>query len=123
MLRPLRRLVVEPNPFHTPAVEYAVDHRGKSLNLWLPAGGGTRVMDNWSSDLVRQFFFNFPYQVPTLLLIYLHRLLIEHSLDITATISRVVEFSTAPVVLIEYSIRIVDCTPHKLKTDLIILAS
>src|SRR4051794_27413460 len=100
-LRSLRRLVVEPDVFHTPAVVNAVDHRGKSLNPRLPAGCGTGMMDDRSCPVAKQFLLDLPYQLPTPFIVCLHRLLLEKLLDFMVAVSRIVELSTATIILIQ----------------------
>src|SRR5580692_6433945 len=70
-------LFIEPNILHAPAVEQAVDHDCQSLQLGLPAGREAIVVEDRSSTILLQFLVDFPNEMPALLLISLHRLLIE----------------------------------------------
>src|SRR5262249_5412583 len=56
----LRRLLVEPDVFHAPAVEMAVHHPGESLDPRLPADPTTGVEQDRPGDVRRQPALDLP---------------------------------------------------------------
>jgi hypothetical protein len=62
-------LLVEPNVFHAPTVEQAVDHDREPLHPRLPAGRKPRVKDDRPYPVFRQFPFDLPDQSATLVLV------------------------------------------------------
>ena len=101
------RLFVEPHILHAPAVEQAVDHDRQSLQLRLPAGRKAVVVKDRPSTIVLQFFVYLPNEMPTLLLIGLHGLLIEQLVDLGIAVAGVIAVRTAGVILIELRVGVV----------------
>ena len=85
---------VEPNIFHAPSVEDAVDHEGQPLNVRLPTRPLAAVEDDRSSIVLRQLPFDLPDQLLPLLLIYLARLLTDQLLYLGITVIIPVELRT-----------------------------
>src|ERR1700730_12409775 len=67
-------LLVEPDVFHAPTVEDAVDHQGQPFNVRLPTRPVAAVEDDRSSIVLRQLPFDLPHQLLSLLLVRLARL-------------------------------------------------
>src|SRR5947207_1484180 len=100
-------LFVEPHILHAPAVEQAVRHDRQSLQLGVPAGREAVVVQDRSSTILLQFPVDVPYETPTLLLIALHRLLIEQLVHLGITIPGVITVGPAGVILIELRVGVV----------------
>src|SRR3984893_5077037 len=90
---------VEPDVFHPPTVEDAVDHEGQSFNVGLPTRPVAAVEDDWSSIVLRQLSFDLPNQLLALLLVYLARLPTDQLLHLGITVIVPVELRTASVKL------------------------
>src|SRR5215472_18271052 len=60
-------LLVEPDVFHAPAVEDAVDHDRPALDMRLPAGRPAVVKNDRPGAVVGQFPLDLPYQLLALL--------------------------------------------------------
>jgi len=85
-----RRLFIEPNILHAPAIEQAVNHDRQSFQLGSPAGREAVVVKNRSSTILLQFLVDFPNEISALLWIWLRRLLIEKLVDLGITIAGVI---------------------------------
>src|SRR6266853_5900325 len=70
-------LFVEPDVFHAPAVEDAVDHDRQPLHMRLPAGRAAVVKDDRPGAVFRQLPLDLPYQLLALLGVGLDRLPID----------------------------------------------
>src|SRR6516225_4386651 len=51
-------LFIEPDVFHAPAVEDAVNHDRQPLDIGLPAGPAFRIENNWPGAVFRELSFN-----------------------------------------------------------------
>src|SRR5262249_30772755 len=88
---------VEPDVFHAPAVEDAVDHEGQPLNVRLPTRPAAAVEDDRSSIVLRQLAFDLPNQLLAVLLVCLARLLADQLLYRGITVIVPVELRTASI--------------------------
>src|SRR5215472_11255066 len=115
-------LLVEPNVFKAPAIKDAVDHHPQSFDSRLPAGGAPQVIDDRPRLILLQSPVDLPHQPLALLLVGLHRLLLEHFLQLGIAIPGVITLRAARIILIELRIGVVDADPSEIEADLIILA-
>src|SRR6516164_5201974 len=115
-------LLVEPDVLEAPAVEDAVDHHPQTLDSRLPAGGEPQVIDDRPRLVLLQSSVDLPHQPLALLLVALHRLLLEHFLQLGIAIPGVVPLRAAGVILIELRIGVVDADPGEIEANLVILA-
>src|SRR6516164_5539435 len=83
-----RRLFIEPNILHAPAIEQAVNHDRQSFQLGSPAGREAVVVKNRSSTILLQFLVDFPNEISALLLILPRSTVIEKPVDFGITKSR-----------------------------------
>src|SRR5215472_12293655 len=90
-------LFVDPDVFHTPAIENAVDHQGQPFNVGLPTRTVTVVKNDRSSIVLGQFPFDLPHQLLSLLLVRLARLPTDQLLYLGITVVVPVELRTASV--------------------------
>src|SRR5689334_24732526 len=65
---------IEPDVFHAPTVEDAVDHQGQPLHIRLPTRPAAAVEDDRSGTVLRQIPFDLPNQLLSLLLVCFARL-------------------------------------------------
>src|SRR5215468_4430463 len=100
-------LFVEPDVFHAPAVVDAVDHQCQPLDLGPPTDPSAIVVDDRPRVVLRQLAFDFPRQGFALLLIGLHRLLVDQLVDCRIAVAVIVSFGTAGVILIQALIGVV----------------
>ena len=68
----------------------------------------TGVEDDWPGPVLRQPLFDFPYQLPALLLVGLGRLLVDQRVDFGTAIACVVALRHTDIVLVELLVRVVD---------------
>src|SRR5712671_3641166 len=116
------KLFLKPDVLKAPAVEDAVDHHPQALDPRLPARGKPQVIDDRPRLVLLQSPVDFPYQPPALLLVGLHRLLLEHFLQLGIAIPGVVTLRAAGVVLIELCIRVIGSDPSEIEADRVIFA-
>src|SRR5262249_48771394 len=65
-------LSVQPDVFHAPIVDDAVDHHRPIFHLWLPAIGEAVVKYDRPRPVLRQLAFDLPYQLLALSFIGFH---------------------------------------------------
>src|SRR6516164_6052926 len=94
-------LAVEPDVFHAPAVEAAVDHDCQPLQLWLHAGHQAAVVEDRARPVLLQFPVDLPDQPPALIPVGHRRLLDELLLQIGVAIAGIVALRSAAVILEE----------------------
>src|SRR6516162_8826934 len=90
-------LIVEPDVFHAPAVEDAVDHYRPPLDMGLPTGCATVVKDDRPRTVFRQLPLDLPHQLLALLRVGLDGLLIDQLVDLGTAVAVIVQRPTAPV--------------------------
>src|SRR5204862_4685267 len=73
----IRRLLVEPDILHAMVVVDAVDHHGIALDVGMPAGARAVVVQNRPGNVLGQAALDLEHDRLALLLIGLHRLLLE----------------------------------------------
>src|SRR5215469_16396033 len=94
---PLARLFVEPDVFHAPAVEDAIDHDRPPLDVGLPTRRSAVVKDDRPGAIFGQLPLNFPDQLLALLGVRLNGLPLDQFVDLGTAIAVVVQLPTAPV--------------------------
>src|SRR5207248_5194470 len=87
---------VDPQIFHSPAVEAAVDHDRPSLDMGPPAGGAAVVEDDRPGAVLRQLPLDLPHQTLALLGVGLDGLPIDQIVDLAAAVAVVVQLPAAP---------------------------
>src|SRR6516225_11682911 len=92
-----RRLFIEPDVFHPPVVEDAVDHQGQPLHVRLTTGPAAAVEDDWAGNVLRQPPFDLPHQLPSLVLVCIARLSTNQVLYVGITVIVSVELRTTAV--------------------------
>src|SRR5215472_14466614 len=110
------RLLVEPDVFETPAVEDAVDHHPQVLDARLPAGREPEVIDDRPRLVLLQSLVDLPHQALALILVGLHRLLLEQLLELGITVPSVITLRAARVILIELRIGVVDADAGEIES-------
>src|SRR6266481_3520917 len=100
------RLLVEPDIFHAPAVEDAVDHDRPALDMGLPAGRAAVAKDDRPGAVFRQLPLDLPYQLLALLGVGLDRLPIDQLVHLGTAVTVIVQLPTAPVNQVETQVRI-----------------
>src|SRR6202040_3109443 len=75
-------LLVQPDVFVTPAVVDAVDHYGQPFDPGLPARPGAWIKNDRPSAILGQPRFDFPYQLFAFFLVGLHRLPVDHFVEL-----------------------------------------
>src|SRR5262245_57720203 len=88
----LARLSVEPDVFHAPAVEDAVDH-----DVGLPTHRATVVKDDRPGAVFGQLSLNFPHQLLALWGVRLNGLPLDQFVDLGTAIAVIVQLPAAPV--------------------------
>src|SRR5258708_21692610 len=83
-------LLVQPDVFEAPAVEYAVDHDLQTLEPRLPAGRKAQVIDDRSRLIFLQPAIDLPHQPLAFLLVGLDRLLLKQLLQFRVAVAGVV---------------------------------
>src|SRR5262252_4842565 len=73
--------LIEPEVFEAPAVVDAVDHRGESLDIRLPAGRSPRVVNDRAGTVLSQPTLDLPDQLFALLLVKFARLPVDQLVD------------------------------------------
>src|SRR4029077_17471670 len=114
-------LLVEPDIFHTPAVEKAVHHQRQPLHLRIPAGRAAVVKDDRSGAVLRQSPFDLPYELLALFLVGLARLPIDQLVHLGAAVAIIVQLGTASVKQVEILIGVGPASRTS-KSDDIVLA-
>src|SRR5215471_19858142 len=99
-------LPVDPDVFHAPAVEDAIDHKGQPFNVRLPTRPVAVVENDRSSVVLGQLPFDLPHQLLSLFLVCLARLPTNQLLYLGITVIVSVELRTAPVKLREGLVRV-----------------
>src|SRR5437899_5577432 len=102
----LEHLFVEPDVFHAPAVEDAVDHDRQPLDMRLPAARAAVVKDDRPGAVFRQFALDLPYQLLALLGVGLDGLPIDQRVHLGTAVAVIVQLPTAPVIQVETEVRI-----------------
>src|SRR5215813_756828 len=100
--------VVEPEILKAMAVVDTVDHYRHALEPGLPAMRRTRIEGGRPSIVLRQFLFDVPHHLLALSDIALHRLGIDHLVDLGVAIPSVISLRAADIVLVKDRIGIVD---------------
>src|SRR6266446_4569690 len=116
-----KRLVVEPDVFHTRAVGDAVDHYREPLGPGLPAGCTAVVKDYWPGPILGQFALYFPHQLLALFLIGLDGLLIDQPVDLRIAVTVIVQLAAARVIQIEVLVGVWSA-PHRAEPNDEVLA-
>src|SRR5439155_12583714 len=101
-------LIVEPEILEAITVIDTVDHHRHALQPRLPAMCGFRIEEGWSGIVLGQFLFDVPNHPLAPLDTALHRLGVDHLVDLRTAIPRVISLSGADIVLVKYRIGIVD---------------
>src|SRR5215204_7625522 len=117
-----RGLFVHPDVFHAPAVVDAVRHDRQTLDVGLPAVAGRRVEDDRASSVLGKLLLDFPDQRLALVLVGLHRLLVDHLVELGVAVFVVVALRTAHVVLVEILVGLVDAVAGQVQRDDVVLA-
>src|SRR5215472_16024631 len=115
--RSARRLPVEPDVFHTPAVVNAVDHQRVAPHIGVPTRPGAVVPEDRPRRVFRQLAFDRPHQLLALLLVEFHRLLVDHLVELWITVAIVVALSSASEILIQSLVRVIEAVSRQIETD------
>src|SRR4029077_14233298 len=115
-------LLVEPKILKSVAVVDAVDHDRHALEPRLPAMCRAGIEQGWPSIVLGQFFFDVPHHSFALLDIALHRLVVDHLVDLRTAIPAVISLSGADIVLVKDRIGVVDSGLSNVDTDLVVSA-
>src|SRR5262245_2394066 len=99
-------LFVQPDILVAVTVENAVDHERDTLDVGVPAGPSAGIEDDRPCDIFRQLAFNLPDLVAATLLVALHRLQLDHLVDLGIAVIIPVQARSAPVEHVEDRIRI-----------------
>src|SRR5260370_37720336 len=118
-----KRLPVEPDVFHAPAVEDAVDHRRQPLDLRLPAGRCEAVQDDRPCPILLQLPVDLPHQLLAFFLIGLARLPVERLVELRIAISGIVTVRAARIVFVELLVGVVDPAAGVVEPDHVVLAA
>src|ERR1700704_5643767 len=110
-------LLVQPHIFHPQSVVDAVDHRHVVLHVGLPAGPRAVVIEDRPRDVFGQAPLDVPDQLPALVLVGFHRLLVEQLVDLRVAVAVVVAFRTAGIILVECLVGIVDAVAGEVGAD------
>src|SRR6516164_10274944 len=97
----MARLFVEPDVFHTPAVEDAIDHARPPLDVGLPTHRAAVVKDDRPGTVFGQLSLNCPHQRLALLGVRLNGLPLDQFVDLGTAIAVVVQLPAAPVRYVE----------------------
>src|ERR1700756_4114454 len=87
-------LLVEPDVFHPPSVEDAIDHQDQPLHVRLTTRPAAAVEDDWSGIVVRPLPFDVPHQLLSFLLVCFARLPTNQLLYLGIAIIVSVKFRT-----------------------------
>src|SRR5260370_1298130 len=120
-MTPKAVLFVQPYIFAAIAVENAVDHDVRTLDVRLPTGTGAVVKNDRSGDILGQLAFDRPHQLLAPLLIGLGRLLLDQFADFWVTVAVPIQVRTAAIKELEDLIG-VGATGLEVETDGEILA-
>src|SRR5262249_18109783 len=112
-------LVVEPQILEAVAVVDAVDHDRHALQPGLPAGRHARIEKGRPGVVLGQFILDLPDDPFALFDINLHRLAVDHLVDLGVAIAGIVSLGAADIVLVEDRIGIVDSGLGDVEADLV----
>src|SRR6266404_1172846 len=87
--------LIEPDVFHAPAVEDAVDHDGQSLDVGLPAGSLAGIKYDGAGAVIGQLAFDRPQQLLAPSFVGLDRLLLDQLVHLRVAIAVPVQARTA----------------------------
>src|SRR5260221_3957388 len=82
-------LSIEPDVFHAPAVVDAIGHQGDAFDLGPPAAGVATEIQHRAHDVLLQPPVDLPDQALALLLVGLHRLLVDQLVDLLVAVVHV----------------------------------
>ena len=111
------RLPIQPDIFHSPAVVDAVHLQFETIDIWRPACRFPHVVEDRASDVFLNAPVDFPHEFVPLRRVSLHRLLIDHAIDLVAAIPGVIPFGVTDVVLIEILVRIIQSAADRSQGD------
>src|SRR4051812_12452203 len=94
-------LLIEPPVFAAVCVVEAVDHQGHVLDIGLPAGAGAGIEDDRAGDLLGGPAFDRPDHLLALFLVALHRLPLDHLVDLRIAITVPIEARAAAIEQVE----------------------
>jgi len=114
-------LLVEPDILHARAVEDTVDRDRQPLHIGLPAASAAIVEDDRSGAVFCQLSFDLPYQLLTLSLIGLDRLLVNQLVHLSTAVTAEVQLRTAPVKQVEVLVGVWPAT-REIEADDVVLA-
>src|SRR6516165_3643234 len=99
-------LFVEPQIFHAPAIEDAVDHCRPPLDVGLPAHRAAVVENDRPGAVLGQFALDLPHKLLALLGVGLDRLPIDQLVHLGTTVAVIVQLPAAPVGQVETEVGI-----------------
>src|SRR5439155_15650125 len=117
-----RLLFVQPHVFHAPAVVDAVAHDRQAFDIGLTAVAGGKIHDDRPNALLGQFALDLPNQGLALFLVRLHRLPVDHLVELGIAVLDVVPFGAARIVLVKILIWIIDAIAGEIERYREILA-
>src|SRR6202047_4566195 len=109
--------LIEPHVFHAQPVVDRVDRHRVPLHIGAPAGTRTAVVKNRPSHVLRQLLLDLPHHFLALVLVELHRLLIDHLVELGIAIAVVIAFGAAGVILVQGLVRIIEPVADQIETD------
>jgi hypothetical protein len=110
-------LSVEPDVFSAPAIVDAVAHQRQPLDVGLSTVTGGKIHDDRADAILSQLALDLPHQGLALLHVDLHRLPVDHLVELGIAVFDVVPFGAARVVLVEILVRIVDAVAREIERD------
>src|SRR5437762_186738 len=90
-------LFIEPDVFHAPAVENAVDHRAQPFDIRLPASCAAAVKDDWPGDILGQLALDLPQDLFAPRRVTLARLVLDQLVDLGVAVAVPIDARTAAV--------------------------
>src|SRR6266851_6750867 len=99
-------LFVEPYVFQPYPVVDRVHHHRVALDVGMPAGARAAVIEDRTGDVLGQLLLDLPDQLLALLLVELHRLPVDHLVELGTAVAVVVGLGIAGVELVERLIRV-----------------
>src|SRR6266478_7273274 len=100
-------LLVEPDVFHAPTVDHAIDHRWQTFHLGLPAGRAPRMKNDRPRPLLLQCPIDIPDQLSAPLRVGLARLSMKQILEPAIAVSGKVAVGFASITLVQLLIGVV----------------
>src|SRR5260370_3684063 len=109
--------LVQPDIFHAPVVVDAVDHDGQPFELGDPAAAAALAADQRLCVKLDSPPLHSPVEPIAFVLVRLHRLMLDHPVDLGVAIAIVIADPATRVIFVEHRIRVVDQRAGQVERD------